>query len=760
MHSLPTPSQRPLCRCVKTQSVSRILFVTFLAILAFSASALAQGAGYWHTSGNQILDSNNQAVRIAGINWYGFETTDQIAHGLWAQDYHTVLNQIKNNGYNVIRLPFSNQLVETPAIPTNFTQNANGQPANTDLVGLNALQVMDKIISAAGAVGLRVIIDNHRSEAGNSAEANGLWYTSAFPESAWINDWVTIVNRYKNFTDPNGNPIVIGADLRNEPHLNANGAATGACWTGDTATAGCPTTNTAQNWPAAATRAGNAVLAANPNLLVIVEGAECYNGDCDWWGGNLEGVASNPVTLSVANRLVYSPHDYGPTLFQQSWFNSSTTFASLSAVWTKFWAYISANNTAPIWVGEFGTTNNATDIQNATPGSQGQWFQSLVNFLQNNPNLGWTYWALNGEDSFAPLTGQYDGIANSTKQSLLATIQFPLGSGGTPNFSLSASPTAITVNRGSSVTSTISVARTGGFTGSVSLAIGTLPTGVTGSCTPNPITGTSCTLTISASSSATLGSSNVTLTGTNGTLSHTATIALTVAPASTPDFSLSAAPATLSIAQGSSSASTITVTPSGGFTGSVALAVTSTLPAGVTASFSPTSTTGTGTLTLAVSATATAGGPVTVTVTGTSGTLSHTATVALTVTSGGGNGGVTVTPTVPQSSPWFSEEDLTIANTGSLSALSVTIVVQRTTGISFSGEYNTVGGQIAQGNSSTSAAVTYTFTLASGQTLGAATNRLFAAQMSGTGTAHPTSGDTYTVTYTTGGQNFTQTGHF
>ncbi len=309
----------------------RALLWGIAIVLVLTTALFGQGAGYWHTSGNQILDSNNQVVRIAGINWYGFETTDQVAHGLWAQDYHSILNAIKNNGYNVIRMPFSNQMVETPIIPSNIgASNGNGF-INTDIRGLTAPQIMDKIITTAGAIGLRVILDNHRSEAGNSAEQNGLWYTSAYPESAWINDWVTIVNRYKNFTDPSGNPIVIGADLRNEPHLNVSGSPTGACWTGDTATAGCPVSNTAQNWPAAATRAGNAVLQANPNLLIIVEGAECYNGDCDWWGGNLEGVASNPVTLSVANRLVYSPHDYGPNLFQQSWFNSNTTFAACRA---------------------------------------------------------------------------------------------------------------------------------------------------------------------------------------------------------------------------------------------------------------------------------------------------------------------------------------------------------------------------------------------------------------------------------------------
>ena len=147
------------------------------------------------------------------------------------------------------------------------------------------------------------------------------------------------------------------------------------------------------------------------------------------------------------------------------------------------------------------------------------------------------------------------------------------------------------------------------------------------------------------------------------------------------------------------------------------------------------------------------------TITGTSGSLTHTTSIALTVQTTSGNGGVTVTPVVVQNTPWFNEEDLRVANTGTLTALSVTIVVQRTTGVSFSGQYNTVGGQIAQANSSTSSAVTYTFTLNSGQTLSPG-SYTFAAQSSGNGTTHPVAGDTYSVSYTTGNQTLTQTGTF
>jgi len=420
-----------MCVRLFPSQFSRKLTVLSAVVYMASSAAFAQGSGYWHTSGNQIIDSSGHTVRIAGVNWYGFETTDQVVHGLWAQDYHSILNTIKKNGYNAIRLPYSNQMVESPGVPSNISFANGSGPINSDLKGLNALQVMDKVISAAGAIGLRVILDNHRSDAGNGAEANGLWYTSAYPESAWINDWKTMVSRYSSFKDASGNPTVIAVDLRNEPHLVANGSHSGSCWTGDSSTGGCPTSNAQQNWPAAAQRAGNAVLAVNSKLLVMVEGIDCYSGDCDWWGGNLEGVSSHPITLTVASRLVYSAHDYGPNLFQQSWFNSSTNFSSLSSVWNKFWGYISANHTAPVLVGEFGTGNNASDIQSATPGSQGQWFQNLVNFLQNNPSLSWTYWALNGEDSYALLNNNYNPTpVSSLKQSDLASIQSALSGGG------------------------------------------------------------------------------------------------------------------------------------------------------------------------------------------------------------------------------------------------------------------------------------------------------------------------------------------
>jgi xyloglucan-specific exo-beta-1,4-glucanase len=235
----------------------------------------------------------------------------------------------------------------------------------------------------------------------------------------------------------------------------------------------------------------------------------------------------------------------------------------------------------------------------------------------------------------------------------------------------------------------------------------------------------------------------------------------------TPTFTLSANPSSVTVNRSASGTATINIARTS-FTTAVAFSISG-LPAGVTATFSPTSATGASTtVTLNASATA-ATGPATLTITGTGGSLTRTTTLALTVNGGGtdpgpgpgtGTGGVTATPAVTGSSPWFGELQLRVNNTAPLTALSVTIVVQRTAGVNYAGQYNTLGGTVQQSNNSTASAVTYQYTLAAGQTLAAGTNRSFAAQFSGNGTVHPTSGDSYTVTYTTGGQSFTQTGTF
>ncbi len=323
-----------------------------------------------------------------------------------------------------------------------------------------------------------------------------------------------------------------------------------------------------------------------------------------------------------------------------------------------------------------------------------------------------------------------------------------------PSFSLAAAPTSLGVVAGAAGTAAVTITPSGGFAGSVALAASGLPSGVTASFSPASTSGTS-TLTLSATAAATIGTSVVTVTGTSGTLSSKTTLVLTVS--APPDFGLSAGAGTLSVTQGASSSTAITIGARNGFTGSVALSAGG-LPTGVTASFNPSSTTSGSTLTLAATSTATAGS-YSVTVTGTSGSLSHSLAIPFTVTAAVSSGGPAIfTGSVSSNGPWFDEDDVKITTSADITALTMTITVPTTT-VSYNGTYDTIGSQIADSHAVTGGTIVYTYTLAAGQMIYPGSYQ-FSAQMNGNGTTHNIAGDSWSVQYTTGGKSYTQAGKF
>ncbi len=198
-----------------------------------------------------------------------------------------------------------------------------------------------------------------------------------------------------------------------------------------------------------------------------------------------------------------------------------------------------------------------------------------------------------------------------------------------PDFSLSS--TSATAVQGGSGSSLITVHPMGTFAGAVALSASGMPSGVTAAFSPVSTTSSS-TLTLTVSSAVAVGSYNVTVTGISGSLTHTTVVSLTVT-VPPPNFTLSASPTSLTVVQGTSGTSTITVNPLNGFVGSVALTASG-LPSGVTATPDPSSTVASSTLTFAATSTA-ATGTSTVTITGVSGGLTHMTTVSLTVNTAG-----------------------------------------------------------------------------------------------------------------------------
>jgi subtilase family serine protease len=287
---------------------------------------------------------------------------------------------------------------------------------------------------------------------------------------------------------------------------------------------------------------------------------------------------------------------------------------------------------APRWAGFMALVNQqAVEAGNAPQGGIGFINQSIYTIGEGSSYNNDFHDITSGNNDtdnqpvwYSAVTG-YDlvtGWGSANGQDLINDLAGPQ----VPGFWLESSSALVNVNPGGSGTTTITVTDAGGFTGNVTLAItSALPSGVTASWGTNPTSGTSV-LTLTASSSTPVGTTNLTIIGTSGNLKTTTTLSVSI---NVPTFVLSAWPSNTSVNQGGSTTSTVTVTPEYGFTGSVNLAASG-LPTGVTATWGTNPTSGTSVLTLTASSTAPASTG-TVTITGTCGSLTITTTVVLTV---------------------------------------------------------------------------------------------------------------------------------
>ncbi len=336
-------------------------------------------ATFLHVEGNRLLDAQGKAARFTGVNWFGFETSNEAPHGTWARDYRSMLKQMRDLGFNSLRLPWSNAIMRPDAKAVSVTTIGKDpydqtDPMNGALAGKTPLQMMDLVIAAAGEFGLRIILDNHSREP-DAYDKEEVWYSAKTSEQQWIADWVALAKRYS------GNPTVAAFDLDNEPH----GKASWGTGVKDT------------DWNSAAERCGNEILAANPDVLIIVEGVSIVGTDVYWWGGNLSAVRTAPIVLSKPEKLVYSAHEYGPEVHDQTWFTDATFPASLAPVWDQHFDFIMKQGLGHLLLGEFGIKDRT-----AFSGKSGIWFDTLLKTVGST--YSWTFWCWN------PNSGDTEGI--------------------------------------------------------------------------------------------------------------------------------------------------------------------------------------------------------------------------------------------------------------------------------------------------------------------------------------------------------------
>jgi uncharacterized membrane protein len=213
-----------------------------------------------------------------------------------------------------------------------------------------------------------------------------------------------------------------------------------------------------------------------------------------------------------------------------------------------------------------------------------------------------------------------------------------------PNdFSMSASPGSLTVVQGAGATSAISTAVTSGSADTVSL-VATAPPGLIATLSPSSVmAGSGATLTVTASATVTPGSYTVTVTGVEGSSTHSLsmTVNVTAAPS---DFAISASPSSLNIVQGNAGTSTISTTLVTGTPDAITLSATSS-PGGPVATLNPADINAGGASTLTISADALAApGIYTVTVTGVEGSATQSTSVTVTVTSAASDFSIAANP--------------------------------------------------------------------------------------------------------------------
>jgi len=358
----------------------------FLACMG--VSLLAQAS--YRVEGTRILD-DGEPVQLRGINWFGFETELHTVHGLWQRNWQEMIAQMAELGINAVRIPLC------PATLRGRTPGGIDYDLNPDLQGLDSLQLLDRVMVELDARGMYVLLDHHRPDC---EKISRLWYTDDYSETEWIEDLVFLARRYRDL------PGFLGIDLKNEPHGPAS-------W---------GTGNRETDWNAAAERAAAAVLNANPSVLVFVEGIESVSRACGdppppaWWGGNLAPQACAPLEIPD-DRLVLSPHVYGPDVHPQPYFDAPDFPGNMPAIWDAHFGRFADDGFA-IVPGEFGGRyGHAGDPRDRV------WQDALVSYLREKGITSGFYWSWN------PNSGDTGGLLRndwtrvwSTKLALLQRL--------------------------------------------------------------------------------------------------------------------------------------------------------------------------------------------------------------------------------------------------------------------------------------------------------------------------------------------------
>jgi len=311
----------------------------------------------------------------------------------------------------------------------------------------------------------------------------------------------------------------------------------------------------------------------------------------------------------------------------------------------NFTFYVCADQTT-CTANEYGGTSFATPmwagyiaLVNQQLVSNGQPTIGFINPTIYNANVTSSY-ATNFHDITSGKSGSYSAVTGydlvtgwgSPTPALITTLSG--GSSSTPSFTISSSPSAVSILQGGNGSSTITTTVGGGFNSAISLSVSGAPSGVTATLSPTSIAAPgsgSSTLSIAVGSTAATGTYTLTVTAIGGGITHTTTVSLTVTAPGSGSFTISVSPSSGYLRRGQSGYAVVTTAVSGGFSSAISFSATG-VPSGVTSSFTPSSIaapgSGTTDFNLSVASNATRG-TYSITITGTGGGQSHSTVLTL-----------------------------------------------------------------------------------------------------------------------------------
>lgn len=397
-------------------SIALIMVTTLLMVpgaqisAETSYTAIAEPDDDWlHVEGANIVDKNGNKVWITGANWFGFNCREKMLLDSYHSDIIADIEMVADKGINVVRMPIATDLLYAwsrgeypPSTDTSFN--------NPALAGLNSYELFNFMLENFKRVGIKVILDVHSAETDNQGHVYPLWYNATITEEIFKEAWVWVAGHYKN------DDTIIGFDLKNEPHTNTGTVkikASSAIW---------DDSNHPNNWKRVAQETALAILEVHPNVLIFVEGVEMYpkdgiwddetfdtspwtgNNDYygNWWGGNLRGVRDYPIELGkYQSQLVYSPHDYGPLVYEQEWFKGPYITADddeakrilYEECWRDNWAFIMEEGISPLLIGEWGGLTEGGD---KLLDLNLKYLRSMRDYISENKyKMHHTFWCIN-----------------------------------------------------------------------------------------------------------------------------------------------------------------------------------------------------------------------------------------------------------------------------------------------------------------------------------------------------------------------------